>query len=267
MVCVEYGNVYATRDGKPLLFDLYRPAEPGERRPLVVLVHGGFWFFGWREEISGFAYDLAAHDYVAASIDYRLADGETMFPEPVADVLAAIRYFRDHAGALGVDPERFALLGKSAGGHLALLAGMAEDASLFDSDHPQGQSAGIRAIVNLFGPTDLTIDPSTVADWQVGVVEHFLGVPVEHESSLARQASPVTYARSDGPAILTIHGEADCIVPVTQGRALAAALDAAGQLNVYVEVPGMDHFFGGIWFSGWAQEYRETILDFLAPAL
>ncbi len=190
-----------------------------------------------------------------------------MFPEPVADVLAAIRYFREHADELGVDPDRFALLGKSAGGHLALLAGMAEDGSVFDPEHPQGESAGIKAIVNLFGPTDLTVDPSSVACWQVTVAENLLGVPAEADPALNRAASPVAYARADGPAILTIHGQADCIVPVSQGRSLAAALDAAGQPNTYVEVPAMDHFFGGIWSGASAQEYRATILDFLAAAL
>lgn len=270
VVNYQPGLLYAESGGQILRYDLFTPADAKNDpagRPLIIVIHGGYWRRGDRGEIADFAYDFAAHGYVAASIDYRLADGRTFFPAQPVDVLTAIRYFREHASELFIDPNRIALFGRSSGAHAALLAGMTTDASVFDSTRPQGESPNIRAIVNLFGPTDLTADPATAEAWQVETVENMLGVPLAEAGSLLLAASPIAYARADGPAILTIHGDADTIVPVSQGRSLDAVLTAAGQRHQYVEVPGMGHIDGGLWSLPFAQNYRATIFAFLAANL
>jgi dipeptidyl aminopeptidase/acylaminoacyl peptidase len=144
---------------------------------------------------------------------------------------------------------------------------MTNDTHVFDPSRPEGESANIRAIVNLFGPTDLTADPATAEPWQIETVENMLGVPLAEASPLLQTASPITYARTDGPPILTIHGDADTVVPVSQGRSLDAALRAAGQSHQYVEIPGMGHIDGGLWSLPFAQIYRATIFAFLAANL
>jgi len=235
-------------------------------RPLVVLVHGGFWVHGSRVSMSDYAYDLAAHGYAAVTIDYRLVRDEIIFPTQVADVLAAIKYFRENADTLKIDPRRIALFGKSAGGHLALLAGMTPDVSLFNSDCASGGSAGVRAIINVSGPTDLTADSTSAAEWQRDLVETLIAQPIEGAADLLRAASPVTYARHDGPAVLTIHGSLDQFVPVSQARLLRAALDHAGQANIYLEISTMNHINGG-WMGWPAQIYRPVIFEFLEAHL
>ena len=262
-VQVQFDQFYAERGGQKLYFDLYRPASASGPTPLVIMVHGGFWRYGTRTDLTEFSYDLAANGYTAAAIDYRLADGSTAFPSPVSDVLAAVRYFHDNAEQVGIDPQRMALFGRSAGAHLALLAGMTNDASIFDGERAAGELPGIKAIVDVSGPADLTADPATAVDWQIATVETFLGKKLTEAGPLLATASPATYARASGPPILIIHGDADTIVPVDQARRLVAALDAAGQQNSYLEIPGMDHIISSLWISGFAQQYRQAILDFL----
>ena len=139
---------------------------------------------------------------------------------------------------------------------------------MFDPRRPAGESPGVRAIVNLFGPTDLTVDASIVDAERRADVERFLGFTIDEASmELRRAASPISYVRGDGPAVLTIHGDADGTAPVSQARALVEALNAAGQPNVYLEIPEMDHVPGAIWIGSFAQSYRHNIFAFLDDVL
>lgn len=259
-------QIYAVRGGQTLQFDLYRPADfAAGGKPMVILLHGGSWFIGERTDMAEWAYDLAAHGYLAATIDYRLATGGVTYPLPVSDVLAAIRFFHDNAETFGGDPARIALFGVSAGAHLAMLTGLTQDASIFDPELPSGQTVPITCIVDLFGRADL-MAPSENA-YELATLENFIQVPLDQAGDLLRQASPITYVRADGPAVLLIHGDADSLIPVTQSRSMHAALDAAGESNIYMEVPGMDHFPGLEWSGPFAQGYRPTVLSFLAAHL
>ncbi|MFQ5495456.1 MAG: alpha/beta hydrolase fold domain-containing protein, partial [Phycisphaerae bacterium] len=205
-VDVEFDRPFATRAGVKLKMDLFRPAATEEPLPVVVLVHGGFYLFGERSMMHAWAKDLAVSGYTAVAIHYRVIPEGGVYPAPIADILAAIAHLRTHAAELKIDPERIALFGISAGGHLALLAGMADDASVFTGDWPEGSSARVRAIVDVYGPTDFTADPAAAAPWQLQLVSRFLGGDLEEFPDLWREASPVIYARADGPAVLVIHG-------------------------------------------------------------
>jgi len=266
-VDLELGRIYVTRDETALKMDVFYPAATEEPTPAVVLVHGGFWFYGGAYMMQDWAVDLAAHGYTAASIDYRLLKDGYVYPAPVADVVAAIRHLRDSAEELNIDPERIGLFGVSSGGHLALLAGMADDRQLFDETLPQGQSAEVRAIVNIYGPTDFTGDPAAAELWQVGLMTRFLDASLDDDPQRWAEASPVTYAREDGPPVLTIHGVPDNIVPVTQARLLQEALEAAGQPHVYIELPWAGHWWGSTWASPPAQLHRPDILSFFEANL
>ncbi|HUN80422.1 MAG TPA: alpha/beta hydrolase [Phycisphaerae bacterium] len=259
-------QTYAVRGGQTLQFDLYRPADfAAGARPMVILIHGGSWFLDNRSDMTAWAYDLAAHGYVAATVDYRLAVGGVHYPLPVGDVLAAIRFFHDNAVTFGGDASRIGLFGVSAGAHMAMLCGLTTDASIFDSDLPPGQTVPITCVVDLFGRADLAASSENA--YELLTLENFIGVPLDQAGDLLRQASPITYVRADGPPVLLIHGDADSLIPVTQSRSMHAALDAAGEENIYVEVPGMDHFPGLDWSGPFAQGYRQTVLSFLAEHL
>lgn len=266
-VTIAEAQLYAERGGQKLYYDMYRPAISDQPVPLVILVHGGGWSGGSRSELIEFGFDLAANGYAAAAIDYRLARDGVVFPAPVTDILAAVRFFRDSAETMQIDPQRIAVMGESAGGHLALLAGMSADTSVFDTERPIGEAPGIKAIINIAGPTDLTAGLSSMPDWVVDSIENFLGVPIEHSGEIARAASPVTYARADAPPLLNIHGNADSTVPVMQAQLLTAVLNLVGARYVYVEVPGMEHLAGLIWYSDYTQRYRTSLLQFLRDNL
>ncbi|NLE59726.1 MAG: alpha/beta hydrolase [Planctomycetes bacterium] len=259
----EFGRPFATCGGRVLRMDVFHAAQAVGPAPAVVLVHGGFWLYGERWYMHDWSADLAAHGYTAVSIDYRLIGQGGRYPEPVMDVLAAIAYLREYADELNVDPERIALFGVSAGAHLALLAGLAGDASIFDSTWPAGESTNVKAVVEIYGPTDFTVDPASVTLWQSRLVSLFLGYDQAGAPDLYREASAITYVRADGPPVFILHGTRDPIVPVTQARALRDALEGAGQPHEYYEMKDAGHFWGSMWANRFAQRHRDDILRFL----
>ena len=120
---MESGVVYGVGGGRELRLDLYRPSGGSGPYPAVVFIHGGGWRSGQRGQLSRQAMYLATRGYVCACIEYRLS-GEASFPAAIEDCKCAVRWMR----AVGtknyrVDPERIAVSGSSAGGHLALLTG------------------------------------------------------------------------------------------------------------------------------------------------
>lgn len=263
-VRIDRALPYAEKGERVLCYDLYRPATVGELLPLIVVIYGNAWRAGSREQLLEFAYDFAANGYAAAAIDYRAADGgDTTYAALVEDVFDAVDCLRDRSEEIGIDPERVALFGASAGAHLALLAGLAEDASAFSAALPVGRTAGVRAVVSLFGPTDLSVDPPVDQPQLRECLEALLGLPLDAAAVPRQEASPVSYVRANGPAVFVVQGSADSIVNVAQGRRLAEALDAAGQPFQYIEIPGMEHTVGAIWVMPVVQSYRPALFEFL----
>ena len=139
-----------------LLLDFYRPpgtAAGHSPRPCVVVIHGGSWVHGNRldDGTKRWLNDwLAGLGYAVASIDYRLSP-QFKWPAQRDDLLAAVRFLREHAAALGIDPDRLVLVGRSAGAQMATAAAYAE------------VIPGVRGIVDIYGPTDfdLTWDAAT----------------------------------------------------------------------------------------------------------
>ena len=224
---VEYG----TANGKRLLLDAYLPpgARGEQRRPAVVMIHGGGWRVGnkasWRPE----AERLAARGWVAFSIDYRL-DEPTVFPAEVDDVRTAVRWVRANAGEYGVDTARIAALGDSAGGHLtAMLATLGRGRLDVDSR--------IRVGAAWSPPLDLTALAGSRGE---GWVRPLFGcTPATCRETLA-EASPVTHVDgSDAPLYLVNSTEE--LVPLSQAQTMAERLKAAGvdhRLDVF---PGNRH--------------------------
>jgi len=275
-VNVQTNIAYAERNGDSLKLDLYRPTsylpvlQIANPVPFVVVIHGGSWKSGDKGDVAEFAYDLAAHGIAAASIEYRLVgrSGGT-FPAPVVDTLDAIDFLRSKAADYNLDASRIGLMGVSAGGHLALMAGLPSDVSVFDPARTGPRPYTISAIVNIEGPTDFTADPATYSSRQIKLVEGFLGKTIAEDAdgSLRRAASPVTYVRAGGPPVLTIHGTIDGTVPFNQAERLQAVLEAVGEPHQFHPVADMDHIPGAVWLGPWVQGYRGVYLDFLTTAL
>ncbi|MCX4524241.1 alpha/beta hydrolase [Streptomyces sp. NBC_01551] len=256
------GVTYATTPGyRPRLLDVRLPAGEGPF-PVVVWIHGGGWLDGDRRYPPPTVPAALLHGSVLAaglalvSIDYRHSL-EAPFPAQLHDVKAAIRYVRHFADALGIDPDRMAVWGESAGGHLAALAGLvgphSADAEALEGAHGVGAGdTGVRAVVDWYGVSDLVAlaghpmpaMPSG-ADFP-DPYEALLGGTEAERPALALAASPVTYAAgATPPPFLLVHGTRDGLVPFSQSEVLAEALTGAGGKVTLRPVDGADHIFLG----------------------
>lgn len=210
------------------------PAPALKNRPGVIIIHGGGWVEGSKEQmVDWFAVPFVRRDFVVANVEYRLAKAATA-PAAVNDVLAAAKWFHDHAGDYKVDPNHIIVLGASAGGHLALMVGMTPDSAGL------GPATKIEAVIDFYGIAD-------VADQLEGPHRQAYAVTWVPEQpgrmDLARRLSPITYVRKGLPPVLAIHGDADKVVPYEQSVNLIKALKAAGDDADLITVPGGQHGF------------------------
>src|SRR5262245_41724419 len=154
-VTTSYDVPFTTAGGVELRIDIAQPAMGDGPYPAVLVIHGGAWREGGREENHRYLLELARRGYVAASPQYRFGPRDP-FPAQLLDVKAAVRFLRSNAAGLKVNPERIGALGFSAGGHLALLLGTTGPADGFDGAESKGvPSARVAAVVDFYGPTDL----------------------------------------------------------------------------------------------------------------
>jgi acetyl esterase/lipase len=223
--------IYTTRGERAFQLDLYQPWDEHSLAPGVVVVHGGSWHHGDSGQIPALNSYLAARGYVVAAINYRLAP-EHRFPAARDDVLAAIAYLKARAGDFGLDPNRLALLGRSAGGQLALLVA-------YTANDP-----AIRGVVSFYAPTDLRYGyahPARVAVIDgIPLVESFLGGSPSTIPDIYDAASPITFAKAAPPTLL-IHGGRDELVSPIQSERLVARLQAAGRPHCYLRLPWATH--------------------------
>jgi acetyl esterase/lipase len=233
---------YADRSPAQRL-DLHLPARHGTAVPLVLVIHGGAFAGGDKADEPGIVKAVLDAGWAAASVNYRLS-GEALFPAGVQDVKAAVRWLRARAGEYGVDPDRFAAWGTSAGAHLAAMLGTTGSTAgpLDDPElgHPQISSA-VQAVVDWYGPSDFrtmdrqAIDPGGCPgapqrhDPAGSPESRWLGGPVPDRPEAAAAASPISYLTGAvPPPFAIVHGQRDCLVPYGQSEQLARALEAAG---------------------------------------
>ncbi len=252
-VQVRKDLVYAQRGELRLALDLYLPGPSGKPAPLVILVHGGGWGTGERGNMGPLAARLAARGYAAATVSYRLS-GQARYPAAIEDVKEAVRWLRQGAGSFGIDPDRVAIAGGSAGGQIASLVGMRE---------PQA----IRAVVNIDGLSDFTsIDarkheddpkknPSAAGAW--------FGGRYAEKAALWRDASPITHVGEGSPPVLFITSG---VPRFSVGReAMAARLASHGIHTETVALPGTPHSF---WlFDPWLAPTVDAMAGFLERVL
>lgn len=255
-VKVAHDVVFAAPEGHPLRVDIYEPHEPHEpdkadgRHPAVVVVHGGTWFQGDKSSYAFGLHDrwLAAQGYVVFDVQYRLG---AEWPAPLSDVKCAIRWVRANAERYAIDPDRVALMGRSAGAHLALMAAYTAG----DPDLPPGctydrdgdvDRDDVAAVVVAYAPTDLRLWPADRAS----AIAHLLGGLPDEIPDVYAQASPVTHVRPGLPPTLIIQGQRDRLVPPAHAELLSNLLRAAGVTNVLLRIPwgrhGVDSLLVGL---------------------
>jgi acetyl esterase/lipase len=217
------------------VLDIVQARAPAlKNRPGVIVIHGGGWIGGDKESIlETFCLPFVEHGFVVANVEYRLARAASA-PAAMNDVLEAAKWFRDRAADYKVDTNQIIVTGISAGGHLAMMVGMApESAGL-------GPSIKIAAIVNFYGISDVP-DQLQGQHLQSYAVTWIPEQPGRME--LAKKLSPITYVRKGLPPVLSIHGDADPVVPYDQSARLTKELKAAGNQAELITVPGGQHGF------------------------
>ncbi len=261
-VTVHHGVEFASIEGfRPLLLDLYVPAPGAASGAAIVYLHGGGWAVGTRRRF-GRAFvswsptpldRLAQSGFAVATVDYRLS-GEACFPAQLHDVKAAIRWLRGNAGNLAVDPAKVVAWGESAGGHLAMLAGLTAERAELEGNIGEhlGQPSGVCGVIDWYGPMNLlTLSsqhlpdsekrPDDARSWESSMV----GAPLQSDPSRTRLASPISYVRADAPPIQIHHGTNDGQVPFAQSVEFAEAQRRAGGDVELIVVEGSDHFWTG----------------------
>ncbi len=225
-------RVFSTTEGEKLTLDIYKPGYDHGPVPGVLVIHGGSWQSGDSKEFMALNAYLAARDYVVVSMNYRLAP-KWKFPAGRDDVLSAIAYLKVYGHEFGLDPTRLALLGRSAGGQLALLAA-------YTANEP-----AIRGVVSVYGPTDLKFGYERPASKQLldtrGVLESYLGGPPAKADEAYFAASPINFVNASSPPTLLIHGLHDGHVLPEESARLDARLAEAKVKHLFVRLPWASH--------------------------
>jgi glycerophosphoryl diester phosphodiesterase len=225
---------YGDAEGKENLLDAYYPDNHNSSTKVLVYIHGGSWNRGDKSEFPKLLIDdlVGKKGYMVVSINYRLVkDGKNLFPAQIDDVKKAIAFLASKAKKYGFDGNEFALMGGSAGAHLAMLYAYKHD--------PNKQ---VKTVLNLWGPTDLT-DKSVRADGSDAnnTVIRFLG-EADPKAQICIDASPLLHLTKESAVpTISFHGVEDPLVNVSQAENLHKKLQSLGVLTQLELYPNEKH--------------------------
>lgn len=238
---------YSVANNSDLKLDLYLPRDRRNPVPTLIFIHGGGWVEGRKESDVLHLLPYLSMGWAVVNVEYRLGRN-SLAPAAVEDCRCALRWVHRRAKDLNLDTSKIVLTGASAGGHLALITGMLPSPSVFDRQCPTDDSTRwtkgteppmrVAAVINWFGITDVA-DMFDGPNAKHYAIEWFGSM--NNREELARQVSPISHVRAGLPPILTIHGDADDLVPFSHATRLHAALDAANVPNQLVHIRGGKH--------------------------
>jgi len=259
---ILHGNVQYNNDTllKHLL-DIYLPANAKGKLPLVILIHGGGWLSNDKFADIGYmkktVAEIISSGFALASIDYRWST-QAVFPAQMLDCNRAISFLYDNADKYGFDKSRLAVMGFSAGGHLASLVGLSKNNNVTGFFMPgTSKLFNFKAVVDFYGPSELILFPGSNDEKSPEAL--LIGAAPLNRPDLAEAASPVTYVDKNDPPFLIIHGEKDELVSPNQSRLLSAWLNVSGVQNELIIVKDAPHF--GLMFD--SDEVRNKVISFL----
>ncbi len=263
---IVYSQINSTRAVRGLRMSVLVP-RTGDLKPAIVYVPGGGFTSTDYEKFFEMRSALADAGFVVAAAEYRVVPD--VFPAPLVDGKAAVRYLRAHASAYGIDPSRIGVLGDSAGGWLAQMMAMTSDETSYDQGDFLDQSSSVQAAVSLYGISDLRnigegfpeivqkVHESPAATEALLVhgpaFGDFAGSPIGSDPDKALKASAMGHLDGDKPPVLLMHGSADNLVSPVQSRQLYEALKQRGDSVDYVLVEGAGH--------GDEQWYQPALID------
>jgi acetyl esterase/lipase len=218
--------------------DMYLPRNSTKPTPTVIMIHGGGWVSGTKEITQMHIQPYLAMGFAVVNVGYRLG-AVAVAPAAVEDVRFALRWIGRNAKQYGLDTAQLLVTGHSAGGHLALMVGILPPNNEFDRiSGIEDAPPRIAAVINWFGISDVADQIEGGANKRDYAVRWF---GREQNVDLARRVSPLTYVRKGLPPILTIHGDADPIVPYSHGVRLHEALTKVGSPSRLHTIPKGEH--------------------------
>lgn len=212
--------------------DFYYPTNSEGPTPVIINIHGGGWNHGKKESQRGFG-SFFKKGMAVANVEYRL-ESQAKAPAAVEDIRCAMAYLIRNAKKINIDTDKIVLMGASSGGHLALMAGLSENKSLFDEHCGTRERVRVRAIIDKYGVSDLrpVMWASSVKKW--------LGNESEN-SDFAKSLSPIALVDAQSPPIFIVHGDADPIVPYVQSQELYSKLQSYDIPSKFITVQGGGH--------------------------
>ncbi len=236
--CADYKKIagipYDTRHGGSTTLDLYLPGDVGPDTPAIMLIHGGGWRYFSKEVYKDHGARLADAGFVVASINYRLVP-EGAYPRIIQDCFCALGFLQANAEEYFLDPERIAVAGYSAGGHLTSLIAVAEPSGDFEPDCGYVLAFPPAAAISGAGPTDLRKFPKADS------IKELLGGSLDEIPELFERASPITHVGPNEPPFLFIAGSDDLFVPWEQTELMDKALRDAGNDSRVLKLRGGGH--------------------------
>ena len=227
--------VFKEVDGVQLALDVYREKGIIEPRPLILIIHGGYWKSGDKAVHTQQGIEFVELGYTVASVNYRLS-AEHKFPAAIEDIYDAMKFLTAHAIEYNIDPGRIVTYGGSAGGHLSAFIGLA--ANTPGKAYNEGINASaIKGVISLYGIHDLTLPIQREHPF----TQQFIGRTYEEDPAAYREASPVQHADENDPPVLLIHGSLDGSISVQNSDALSAKLTEIGVNHTYDRVEGWSH--------------------------
>jgi acetyl esterase/lipase len=254
-VQIQEDVVFGEGGGRELKCDVFTPPDDQTDRTGILIIHGGGWRQGTKEQLKGYGIQLARYGFLCVASEYRLSD-EAPWPAQVHDCKAALRWMRANSETLGFDKDKIAVSGNSAGAHLSLMVAGTPNVEEFEGT---GGNAGIdtsvAASVGIYAPTKLRTQGHLE-----GAVDLLFGrsdAPIEIQDN----ASPINWASQDFPPSLLIHGNADAVVPVSESVNMYNALKEAGAKSEIHLYEGAPHAFDST--AEFGRQVTELILLFV----
>jgi acetyl esterase/lipase len=243
-IVLEADVAYGQMNGKQLLLDVMH--LPGTSvRPALLLLHGGGWQSGSKEQMRQLTAGAAQMGYVSFAANYRLASPSgNKWPAQIDDVQRAVRWIRANARKYGVDPARVGVVGASAGGHLAALLGTIDTR---DNTDPMlaKYSSKVQCVVDFFGPADFTARGQNGPTWQkAATIYNLFGKTPAEAPSVYQWASPAEHVSRTSAPFLIFHGTKDPLVPLEQSELLYKTLKKNGVDAKLVKMEGVGHGLG-----------------------
>ena len=241
---------YRTASNWDAKLDVYEPRGLKTPNPTIMFFHGGGWTNGTKEASTFSLLPYLQMGWTVVNVEYRMTN-VALAPAAVEDARCALRWIYRNAAQYNFDTSRIITSGQSAGGHLALITGVVPASAGFDNTCPGDRAGGastngptntdelkVAAVVDWYGIADVNelLSGANQRSWAVA----WLGA-LPNREELARQVSPLTYVRAGIPPIISVHGDADPVVPYTQKQRLHQALAKAGVPHELVTIPNGKH--------------------------